>query len=215
MTEIIPFEDLNKSTITMMVYSNPTFDLMKIFSHIPITHIDSPLRRKKKRVDKKKLKAPYESVISLQYGLYIRGIRLSKEKKYWCLTCQIEKEGKKFLTVKEVVRTVSKDECIEKGVPSKIQKIYFVCSECEREFEIYQLRGIVSFLNQVTIVLSISHNIINVMMFKDSLKLTGNKTYDGVVEAIMIVWENYINSIPNAWSLLDMDAHFMLCETLA
>ena len=100
MTEIIPFEDLNTSTITMMVYSNLTFDLMKVFSHIPITHIVLPLTRKKKRIDKKKLKAPYGSVISLQYGVYIRGIRLSKEKKYCCPTCQIEKEGKKILTVK-------------------------------------------------------------------------------------------------------------------
>ena len=73
----------------------------------------------------------------------------------------------------------------------------------------------------MTIVLSIGHDIINVMMFKDSFKLTGNKTYDDAVEAIIISWENYINSIPNAWSFSDIkndktgkiktckDAHFM------
>ena len=73
MTEIVPFEDLNKSTITMMVYSNLSFDLMKIFGHIPVTHIVPPLTRKKKKVDKKKLKASYGSVISVQYDVYIRG----------------------------------------------------------------------------------------------------------------------------------------------
>ena len=135
-------------------------------------------------------------MISLHYGDYIRGVRLSKEKKYWCPTWQIEKEGKKILTIKEVVRKISDDDT---------QKIFFICSECKREFEIRQLRGIFSFLNQVTIVLSIGYNIINVMMFKNSFKLTGNKTYDDAVEAIMMLWENYINSIPNAWNLQDID----------
>ena len=183
MAEIKPFDDLNNSTITIMVYSNVTFDLMKVFSYIPTTHINPHLRRKKTIIDKKKLKAPYGSVISLQYGDYIRGIRLSKEKKYWCPTCQIEKEGKKILTVKEVVRKISN----EKGLPSNTQKIFFICSECKREFKIRQLRGIISFLNQVTIVLFIGHKIINMMMLKDSFKLSGNKTYDDAVEAIMIL----------------------------
>ena len=47
------------------------------------------------------------------------------------------------------------------------------------------------------------------MMFRDCFKLTGNKTYDDAVDAIMILWENYINSIPNAWSLHVMDAQFI------
>ena len=88
-----------------------------------------------------------------------------------------------------------------------------MCSKCKREFEIYQLCRIVPFLNQVTIVLSIGHILINVMMFKDCMKLSGNKTYDDAVEAVMILWENYITSVPNAWSFLKTDtckeAHFM------
>ena len=119
--------------------------------------------------------------------------------------CQIED---KILTVNEVVR-----ECIEKGLPSDTKKIFLVCSKCKREFEIYQLCRIVPFLNQVTIVLSIGHILINVMMFKDCMKLSGNKTYDDAVEAVMILWENYITSVPNAWSFLKTDtckeAHFM------
>ena len=97
----------------------------------------------------------------------------------------------------------------DEDFPSKTQKIYFVCSECEREFEIFNLRGIVPFLNQMTIVLSVGHVNINVIMFKNSFKLAGNKTYDDAVEAIMILWENYINSIPNAWSFRGIDAHFI------
>ena len=48
-------------------------------------------------------------------------------------------------------------------------------------------------------------------MFKHSIKLAGNKTYDYAVEAIMILWENYFNSIPNAWSFRDTSkgAHFL------
>ena len=187
MTEIEPFEDLITSTITMMMYSNLSYDLMQVFSHIPVTPIDPPLTKKENRIDKKTLKSTYGSVISLQYGVYIRGIRLNKEKKYWCLTCQIEDNGKKILTVKEIARKISDDECTEKGLPSKTQKIYFVCSECEGEFEICHLRRVVPFLNQLTIVLSIGQVNINVMMFKDSFKLAGNKTYDDAVEAVMIL----------------------------
>ena len=84
MAESKPFEDVNPTTSTMMVYSNLFFDLMQIFSHIPVTPIIKPTLTRKKRINKKKLKATYGSVISLQYGLYIRGIRLSKEKRYWC-----------------------------------------------------------------------------------------------------------------------------------
>ena len=33
------FEDLNTSTITMMLYSNLSFDLTQIFNHIPVTPV--------------------------------------------------------------------------------------------------------------------------------------------------------------------------------
>ena len=95
------FEDLNTSTITMMVDSNLFFVLMQIFSPIPVTYIDPPLT-KKKRIDKKKLKSPYRSVISLQYGVYIRGIRLSKEKKYWCPTSQLKVRERRFSPLRKL-----------------------------------------------------------------------------------------------------------------
>ena len=79
--EIVPFEDLNRSTVTMMVYSNLSFDLMKVPSHIPVTSIiNPPLTRKKKRIDKKKLKSAYGSVISLQYGLLYSWYPLEERK---------------------------------------------------------------------------------------------------------------------------------------
>lgn len=129
---------------------------------------------------------------------------MSKEKKYWCPRCQLEEtcdddnesSTVQILTVHEVLRTVSKQEREEKGLPPKTQRIHFVCTECEREFEIKQLRKIVPFLNQTTIVISIGHVIINIMMFKDTFKLAGSKKFDDAVEAIMILWEDYIRPIP-------------------
>ena len=213
--KIIPFDELSTSTATIMVYSNVTFDISALFHSIPITFINAPFTKKKKNIDKKKLKAPYGAIISLQHGVYVRGIRMSKKKKYWCPVCQLydgepDKDGsfntsqKKILSVEEVVLPMSKAESFEKRLPFKTCKIHFICQECKREFDIRQLRKIVPFLNQVTIVISIGDVIVNVMLFKDNIKLAGNRCFDNSIEAIMILWENYIGNNARVWSFREI-----------
>ena len=204
---------------------------MGVFRSIPITHIDAPLTKKKKNIDKKKLEAPYGAIISLQHGVYVRGIRMSKKKKYWCHMCQLydgepDEDGcfnasQHVLSVEEIIRPVSKTESAEKRFPPKTYKIHFICRECQREFDIRQLRKIVPFLNQVTVVISIGHVIINVMMFKDNIKLAGNRSFDDGVATTMILWEDYIGCRNDTWSFrktknpktgkmeTSKDAHFL------
>jgi len=219
-TAIQPFESLKTSTATVMVYSNLSFDLMNLFKHTRVTTIDPPLTKKKRNIDKKHLTAPYGAIISLQYNVYIRGIRMSKEKRYWCPSCQLMKTGseagseKQILTVREILTKIPKAECNEIGLPFGTQKIKFICSECRREFEIRQLRKIVPFLNQVTIVLSIGHVIVNIMMFKDNLKIAGNRSYEDAISVVMILWEEYIglaSSSHRSWSFREdqTDVHFL------
>ena len=64
-----------------MVYSNIHFETERIFKSIPITHINPPLTKKKKHIDKHKLSAPYGSIISSQHNVYIRGLRDEQKEK--------------------------------------------------------------------------------------------------------------------------------------
>lgn len=231
MTYVKPFEELKISTSTVMVYTNLHFNMKHLFCTAPITYIDPPLTKKKKNIDKKKLEAPYGAVISMLYyppkedksGIYVRGVRMSKKKSYWCPMCQIYNEkGKEVLTVHEGVCEVSKenigDHVSQTEVdtyPEGTKKILFQCTECDRYLKLHQLLKIVPFLNQVTIVMSIGDIIINTMMFDINLKIAGNKSFDDAAETVRILWEEYVRPNKNNWTLAESkgprktDVHFL------
>jgi hypothetical protein len=217
---IVPFDNLPTSTITGIVYSNIKVELSPFFNQTNLLFVNPPLTKKKKNINKKELYAPYGRIIGLQYGVYIRGVRTSKKKKYWCPNCQKveiknEKE-EKILTVDEESRVLTSEECLLEDKPEGTVKIHFICHDCKDEFQIKQLQKIVPFLNQVTIVLSLDEIMVNVMMFKDNFKIAGNKTMNHAYETIMILWENYITKI-GTWSFSPpkkgeephKDAHFL------
>ena len=155
------FETLKTSTKTVMVYTNILFDLQQIFTLTPVTIVDIPLTKKKHKVDKKHIVAPYGAVYSISTKKDFRGIDLRNKK-----------DGK-------VVETKSIDY----------------------------------FLNQLTIVLSLERLNLNIMMFKDSLKIVGCKTTDDAIEAVMILWEEYIRPLDkyNVFQLKqgEKDARFL------
>ena len=199
------FNELPVSTITVMVYSNIHFETERIFKSIPITHINPPLTKKKKHIDKHKLSAPYGSIISSQHNVYIRGLRMSKKKRYWCPTCQLyDEDDKKILTIDEEITDL--DEGEEKNnMPPGTRKIIFYCQSCEKYIPSNTLRKIIPFLNQVTIVLSIGSIFINIMIFKDSCKIAGSKTFEDATETLMILWEDFIQpkSVPLLMGSID------------
>ncbi len=214
-----------------MVYTNLIFDMKNLFCTAPITYVEPPLTKKKKNIDKKKLKAPYGSIISMLYyppkedesDIYFRGIRMSKKKSYWCPMCQLFNEkGKKVLSVTEGECDVSVSnlgtyisETELHTYPADTKKILFQCGECKRYLKLFQLCKIVPFLNQVTIVMSIGDIIINVMMFDINLKIAGNKSFDDAVETMRVLWEGYVYPNKNNWKLSESkgprktDVHFL------
>lgn len=200
---ITPFEELLASTATSVVYSNININLRKLFNNTVIFKLDPPLTKKKKNINKKALFAPYGRIISIQHGLYIRGIRMSKKKKYWCPDCQKmeikDDDEKEVHTVEEHVRPMSDEAIKAEAVVTGTQKLHFVCKDCNGEFEIQKLKKIVPFLNQVTISLSLGNIMVNVMVFADNFKIAGNKTISDAYESIMILWENYITQIEGCW----------------
>lgn len=226
-----PFNELKISTSTVMVYTNLKFNMKNLFCTAPITYIDPPLTKKKKNIDKKKLKAPYGAIISMLYyppkedksGIYFRGIRMSKKKSYWCPMCQLyNKKGNQVLTVHEGVCDVSQEnigtyvtELELETYPEDTKKILFQCSECQRYLTLHQLCKIVPFLNQVTIVMSIGDIIINTMMFDINLKVAGNKSFNDAAETVRLLWEEYVCPNKNNWEVLESrgprntDVHFL------
>lgn len=188
------FEDLKTSTRTLMVYTNIQFDHEKIFREIKWTEIDVPLTKKKKNVDKKRLSAPYGSIISVRYGDKLRGINLRKGKQRRCGVCQfVKNSSRKICTVSE--------KLIRESKLSDVWLFRYFCSKCKRLFTGKELYNpLTHFLNQVTIVLATENLILNIMLFKNCFKIAGCREDDDAVEAAMILWENYIRPL-KAFSL--------------
>lgn len=193
-----PFEKLTTSTKTVMVYANIEFNLQQLFHAIALTDVEVPRTKKQKNVDKKKIAAPYGAIIGLQSRTMIRGVDIRKKNKQWCTVCrpvtQVSFENvkpKKILTLTEFLVDVEGTD---------IRRIKYHCSKCQRDYEQHELKKIGHFLNQLTIVLSLGNQpIINIMMFKDNLKIAGCKNDDDAKEAVMILWENYISKVPESF----------------
>ena len=80
------FEDLKTSTKTIMCYTNVQFDLRKVFTSVEVAEISRllPHTKKNKNIDKKAIRAPPGSIVSMHYQKYLRGVNLRKMKKYCC-----------------------------------------------------------------------------------------------------------------------------------
>ena len=192
-----PFEELPTSTSTYIAYSNIDINLNNIFKSIPIFKIDPPLTKKKKNIDKKKITAPYGSVIGIRHRSYVRGEKTGKDKDYWCLKCQKRNAaGKKICTVKEILKPVCYDELIKTEYDINTKKMHFLCSDCKSDGI---PKEIAYFLNQVTIDIYINNRLINVMIFKNSIKFVGSKCFNDIIEALMVIWEDYIGKDKNIW----------------
>lgn len=191
-----PFEELQTSTTTVMVYTNIMFSTRDLFENIKITKIDTPLTKKQKNIDKKKIDAPYGAIISVQSKTHIRGLDLRKRKKKWCTICQpvktVDENKVQVLTVTERLRQEGN---------SDIYAIMYYCSACDKEYHPSEMKKINHFLNQLTIVISVGKQpLLNVMMFRDNLKFAGCKTMDDAVEGVLILWQDYIFKT-NFWRL--------------
>jgi len=199
------FGDLKTSTRTEMVYLNSKLDLGKIFAGVQLTEVDIPLTKKKKNVNKSLLKAPKGAVISVQKGVFMRGIDVRKKKKHWCAAnCRLEKKynvdakPKKILSVVEEIHDVKNELYNEL---TDLKEIKYHCENCDMYYTYKQIGKIPTFLNQVTIVLSIGDIIVNVMLFSDSIKIAGCKRETDSSETTLILWQDYISKIPGSYQL--------------
>lgn len=189
------FGCLETSTMTVMVYTNIIFDIPLIFECIKLTNVEVPLTKKQKNVDKKAIEAPYGTVISVQYKAKIRGIDLRKKKKHWCTICQPKKvQGDEEVKVNTITEQLEPDtEPFISGRENDAVKIIYYCSNCQKKYPPYEIKKINHFLNQLTVVLSIGKQpLLNIMLFKDNLKIAGCKNIEDAQEAILVLWQDFI-----------------------
>lgn len=200
-TKMTKFEDLKTSTRTIMVYTNITFNSTEFFSQLDYTAIEAPLTRKKKNIDKKKLVAPYGSIIGLYWGPYVRGLDIRKIKKQICPFCNITRMVNDETEVKVATLEPFLDSSItDSNLPSDTLEVKYKGTCCGRVYNWKHLAKLTSFLNQITVVFSLGHINLNLMFFKDKIKIAGCKNNDDATEAIMLLWEYHLMNKKDVWT---------------
>lgn len=220
------FEDLQTSTRTVVIRANVDFSNDVLFYGLDLTEVDVPFTKKQKNVDKKKITAPYGAIISVQSKTRIRGVDIRKKKKHWCTICQPfkyipEKEMEvKVYTITEQLQQITDPdialstgnfagsrvtrELIAKAIQNApLYDIMYFCSKCQRTYRPEEIKKINHFLNQMTVVVSIGKQpLLNIMFFKDKLKIAGCKAMEDAEEVILLLWQDYICKMKTYGSLV-------------
>lgn len=197
------FEELNVSTMTVMCYSNIAFNTKEIFNNIKVDPTDPSniILKGKKRI----LESSHE-VVSVQQKIRVRGANLGKVYKYHCPKClKYNAKNKPVNTVIQLFRPVKDSDELEP---------YWECKDCKTEFPMEQIKTkkIDHFLNQMTIVTTLNTNIINIMVFKDSLKIVGCRSVNDAMEVVKFLWADYISPIETAYEVKDENPPTFLFE---
>ena len=181
------FEDLKTSTKTIMCYTNVQFDLRKVFSTIKVEEPTLSPSKKHKNIDKKNIRGVPGSIVSMHYQKYLRGVNLRKMKKYSCPRCKtLNAKGKLVKTVEAIF--VEKDV---EGFDLPISTLEWYCEKCDRSYEPQTIgrKKIDNFLNQTTLILFLKEDhYINIMLFKNSLKIAGCKNNGDAITAVATLW---------------------------
>lgn len=196
------FSDLKVSTSTIMIYTNMQFNLPQIFENIKVSTVEATYTKKQRNIDKKKISAPYGSIISIQTKNFIRGMNTRKSQKQWCTICRptVESGGreKKIMSCTEVMCECSPPQ-------PGVQEIKYFCNKCNKIYKASELKKIGHFLNQITLDFSIGPEfpLLNVMIFKDSIKVAGCKNEQDAKNMIMYLWKEQLSKIEGVMKFSD------------
>jgi hypothetical protein len=196
------FSDLNVSTSTIMVYTNMEFNLPLIFDNIKIEEpvlkdVVVPVvtkTKKQKNINKKEISAPYGAIISIQTKNFIRGMNTRKSKKHWCTICRPTVEtGGREKKIKSCIEVLYECTPPREGV----KEIKYFCCKCNKTYKASELKKIGHFLNQNTLDFSIGPNspLLNVMIFKENIKIAGCKNEQDAKNMIMYLWKEHLSKI--------------------
>lgn len=184
------------------------FNLPVIFDNVNVLKVEEPAKaddtstltaaagstKKQKNINKKEISAPYGSIISIQTKNFIRGMNTRKSKKHWCTICRptVETGGreKKIMSCTEVLH-----EC----TPPRegVKEIKYFCCKCNKTYKASELKKIGHFLNQNTLDFSIGPGspLLNVMIFKENIKIAGCKNEQDAKNMVMYLWKEHLSKI--------------------
>lgn len=191
MTLVRPtLEDLKITTVAMLMYSNATNNPEMIYAGVKPFLLDNiPRTKKKKKIDKKRVTAPYGSIISTRYWSRVKGINFKESSKYWCSkTCQVMEEypegSGKYRKIKTMREVTEPDP--EYGPGAYVIKYH--CSQCGQTYTHEDLKSTVTFRNQVQMDVSLGDYNINAMIFQNSnIKIVGGRSLDDGFKFIEIL----------------------------
>lgn len=194
----LPFESLKVSTSTQLVYFNGIVDWQKLFDYVQPTAIEVPVIKKQKffpdgilrrtlsAINRKALKAPSGSIISIGTGSDIKGIDLEKKKKIKCNICHSEGESKSKKLARKVVVPTTKFGC-------KGYEIKFECVRCNRIYDPIEFGKDANFRNQTSVHITPNGtHFLHMMVFKNCIKVAGAKAPRHTLECVKKLWYNYI-----------------------
>jgi TATA-box binding protein (TBP) (component of TFIID and TFIIIB) len=188
------FEDMSTTTSTVMVYTNISFDMRKMYDNLVCDSSIEPVYTKKQRnIDKKKLIVPRGSIVSVSLSDDHHGLLTRDKKKLWCTMCrpvEFSKDGKESrpTTVRVVPNPVE-------GTTDRY-KIVYHCEKCNETYSASKFKKISHFLNQCNIIFSIGKNpLLNMMFFKDKIKIAGCKSIDDAVDCVRLFFDKHL--LPN------------------
>lgn len=191
-----PFKELNVTTHTIMVYTNLNFDTHKLFWNIKNTILPVSYKKKDAYIP------PYGAILCIQSGTFIRGIVMRKKKKHWCTVCCQIKEQENNLGKGKKLKYITEQIVQDTKNPNLWHILYF-CSFCNKIYDPRSIKKITHFPHQITLSMSVGNkSILNIMLFKDSLKIAGAKTRKDALEAIAILWQEYIVKIPGSAQIM-------------
>lgn len=187
------FEDLQISTITIVVYTNVFFFYRKLFDNIKVIGSKPSgvhVVKKRKSYAAGDVVSSYGGVIMVNHINQIRGTDMRKsKKKHWCAyTCRptTVRDG----VVKKILRVIEETHDTDNG---DVREVRYFCTQCQKYYTLQQLVKICNFLNQTKLIICIGENkYLNVMIFSNKLKIVGCTRKNDVYEAMMILWEDYI-----------------------
>lgn len=183
------------------------FNLPLIFDNVNVLKVEEPVAsmdvvavpvvattKKQKNINKKEISAPYGAIISIQTKNFIRGMNTRKSKKHWCTICRptVETGGreKKIMSCIEVLH-----EC----TPPRegVKEIKYFCCKCNKTYKASELKKIGHFLNQNTLDFSIGPGspLLNVMIFKENIKIAGCKNEQDAKNMVMYLWKEHLSKI--------------------
>lgn len=167
------------STIAMMMYSNTLISASALIQRIQPHILDHvPRTKKKKDIDKKKIRAPYGAIVSARHWNIVKGLVIKENTKHWCIvTCQLMKPHRRTPGKMVKDKTLSEIYTPVEGQPDTYEISYF-CSHCRQHYTIHDIKKAITFRNQLQLDVSMGDYLINVMMFPNSYKIVGCRSFE-------------------------------------